>query len=108
MQDEPESLFAIPDGPKTLSHAVTYEPPAIRDDQVAELRSAFDAAGITDQAERKQVVQSAVPRPIVSLRELRATDVRHVLARIVARGTASARMGSDWDQRGEDTWIDRL
>lgn len=90
------------------SPAETYEPPPIRDDQIAELRLAFDAAGITDQAERKQVVQSAVTRPVESLRELRATDVRHVLARIAARGTASSRGGSDWDQRDEDTWIDRL
>ena len=84
-------------------------PPPIRGDQIAELRSAFEAAGITDQNERQAIVQSAVTRPVEALRDLKATDVRHVLARILSRASAASQgTGSAWDQRGEDTWIDRL
>ena len=110
MHDELESLFDIPHGhcEAALPPVVPYEPPPIRDDQVTELRTALDAAGILDQAERRQVVQSAVTCPVDSLRDLRATDVRHVLAQIAKRGSESSLIGSDWDQRDEDTWIDRL
>ncbi|MFF2620337.1 hypothetical protein [Oerskovia jenensis] len=86
-------------------------PPApIRDDQIAEIRAAFEAAGITDQDERRVLVESCVQRPAASLRELRATDARFVLERLAARAKLRGDMtaGSAWDQRDSDTWIDRL
>ena len=41
---------------------------------------------MTEQTERQAIVQRAVMRPVQSLRDLKATEVHHVLARINARG----------------------
>ena len=50
-----------------------------------------------------------VTRPVQSLRDLKATEVRHVLVRITTRASAvSSGTGSGWGEREEDTWIDRL
>lgn len=108
MPDHDDALFDL--GP---TEAPTPEPSGlapIRDDQIAEIRAAFEAAGITDQNERRELVESCVQRPATSLRELRATDARFVLERLVARAAArgSTATGSAWDQRDGDTWIDRL
>lgn len=82
----------------------------IRDEQVAQLRLAFEEAGITDQQERRAIVQSCVLRPVASLRELYATDARRVLKRISEHTSAAPRTAgaSAWDTREEDTWIDKL
>lgn len=104
---EMDGLFDLPEAEQRPAEPVG--PPPIRGDQIAEVRSAFEAAGITDQTERHAIVQSAVTRPVESLRDLKATDVRHVLARITARASAATSgTGSAWDQREDDTWIDRL
>lgn len=108
MPDHDDALFDL-----GLTEAPTPEPsgPApIREDQIAEIRAAFEAAGITDQNERRELVESCVQRPATSLRELRATDVRFILERLSARAAAhgAATTGSTWDQRDSDTWIDRL
>lgn len=67
------------------------------------------AAGIDSMDERKAIIESCTIREVANIRELYAKDVRPVLRRIEERrnykGPAT---GSTWDNREEDTWIDRL
>ncbi|WP_350000932.1 hypothetical protein [Pseudarthrobacter sp. WHRI 8279] len=82
----------------------------IRDHQVAQIRDAFARAGVMDQAERKSIIESCVFREVASVRDVRADEVRRILHRIDQRLRAAGRPagGSAWDDREEDTWIDKL
>lgn len=103
------SLFDLPsDQPKEA--ADTREMP-IRDEQVQHIREAFESAGIHEQGERKALIESVAGRPVASLRELLAVEASLVLGAI--RKLANAKpvqksSGSAWDDREEDTWIDKL
>jgi hypothetical protein len=108
MPDHDDALFDL--GPTGDPVPEPSGPTPIREDQIAEIRAAFEDAGITDQDERRELVESCVQRPAASLRELRATDARFILDRLAARTAArgATTTGSAWDQRDGDTWIDRL
>jgi hypothetical protein len=101
-----DSLFEInaPESQEPL------KPMPITDEQVLQIRAAFAAAGITEPNERKAVIESCVVRPVNSLRDLYATDARRVLSLIRQRkeGLPKSAGGSAWDNREEETWIDRL
>lgn len=60
--------------------------------------------------ERKDIIESCTfPRSVVNIRELYAKDVRPILRRIHERNSnKSPVVGSAWDNREEDTWIDKL
>lgn len=103
--DEP-GLFDLP---SQQTAPTVIEDPRISPEQIASIRSAFDTAGIADMAERQEVIQSCVIRKISNIRELYSREVRQVLTRIEGWGRkAEAASGSAWDNRGEDTWIDKL
>ena len=101
-----DSLFEIdaPEGQAPQQHK------PITDGQVAQIRAAFADAGINEQKERKAVIESCVVRPVNSLRDLHATDAHRVLSLIRQRKEARPKIvgGSAWDNREEETWIDRL
>lgn len=101
-----DSLFEM-DMPKTQG-PLQHMP--ITDDQVAQIRAAFADAGIDDQAERKALVESCLVRPVSSIRELYASEAHRVLGLIRKRKDARPKIlgGSAWDNREEDTWLDRL
>lgn len=81
----------------------------ISDAQVRQLRDAFSAAGIDSMDDRRSIIESCTIRPVASIRELLAKDVRPILRRIAERGaTPKTTAGSAWDNRDEDTWIDKL
>lgn len=83
--------------------------PNIQSEQIQEIRTAFDRAGITEQEERRALIESIVFREVGSLRELRAVEARRIIIRIRQRAAARPKStGSAWDTREEDTWIDRL
>lgn len=97
------SLFDV-EGPE--SPAV---PQPIRPEQVLQIREAFQESGIQGQGERKALIESVVVREVASLRELRAVEAKRVLLRIKDIGAAKPiSVGSAWDNRDEDTWIDKL
>ncbi|MDE8670822.1 hypothetical protein PY310_19815 [Pseudarthrobacter sp. H3Y2-7] len=102
MSDEP-GLFDIPSQP--APEALRDLP--IRPEQVQQIRQAFDDAGIAEQEDRKDLINSVVIRDVASLRELHAVEVRRVLLAIEQR-TKPKSTGSAWDNREEDTWIDKL
>ncbi|WP_045730244.1 hypothetical protein [Pseudarthrobacter chlorophenolicus] len=104
-QNEPE-LFDLPEAAHTTP---VIEDTPISPAQIASIRTAFDRAGIASMTERQQVIQSCVIRKISNIREVYSREVRQVLARIEGWGrTTNAATGSAWDNREEDTWIDKL
>lgn len=106
MTHEEPGLFNLPNAAPT---SPVIEDIPISPQQIASIRSAFDTAGIADMAERQEVIQSCVIRKISNIRELYSRDVRQVLARIEGWGSKSGpTSGSAWDNREEDTWIDKL
>jgi hypothetical protein len=87
----------------------TIREPQIRPEQIQEIRAAFDGAGITEQANRKALIESVVLREVDSLRQLRSIDAQRILQRLRKQANPAPRFtGSAWDTREEDTWIDKL
>ena len=104
MNDSTFDIFGQPDTPPPLP----IDPP-ISGAQVQQLREAFDAAGIESMDDRRAIIESCTIRSVASIRELLGKDVRPILKRIDERATAPKQsVGSAWDNRDEDTWIDKL
>lgn len=104
MRDQTFDIF----GQSALAPEVPPDPP-IRESQVQQLREAFAAAGIESMDDRRAIIESCTLRPVATIRELLAKDVRPILRRIEERkGGPRTISGSSWDNREEDTWIDRL
>ncbi|MEQ4519562.1 hypothetical protein ABLI39_09390 [Pseudarthrobacter sp. B907] len=104
MNDPTFDIFDQPVAPPAL---LTDTP--IRDAQVNQLRQAFAAAGIESMDDRRAIIESCIVRPVASVRELLAKDVRPILRRIEERSLPPKETsGSAWDNREEDTWIDKL
>lgn len=102
-----DSTFDIFEQPAKAPDGLTDIP--IREDQVRQLRDAFAAAGINSMDERKAIIESCTVRPVTTIRDLLAKDVRLVLRRIEVRSLPSRpTSGSAWDNREEETWIDKL
>lgn len=98
-------LAETPQQPTPMQQA----PLPIRPEQVAEIRAAFEAAGISGQAERKALIESVVFRDVASLRELHSIETRRIVTRIKSsQASVQPQTGSAWDNREEDTWIDKL
>ena len=105
MQDNEPGLFDLED----QTEEKTFEEPLISEEQVAAIRDAFDHASIISMEERQQIIESCTARPIANIRQLQARDVRRVLKRIAERQNyQKPASGSSWDNREEDTWIDKL
>lgn len=104
--DESSSLFEIdapPHSPNVLA------PLPIKPEQVQAIRDAFEKAGMASQDDRKALIESVVVSEVASLRELKAVDARRILQRIEGlRRPKPTSTGTDWDNREEDTWIDKL
>jgi DNA polymerase-3 subunit epsilon len=104
--DEPSFLFEIDE---STSSPNVLTPLPIKPEQIDEIRDAFDKAGVASQDERRALVESVVVREVASLRELRAIEARRILQLITGlRSRNPAATGSAWDNREEDTWIDKL
>lgn len=104
--DEASPLFEINEpapSPNVLA------PIPIKSEQVQAIRDAFEKAGVVSQDDRKALIESVVVREVASLRELNAVDARRILQRIEGlRSPKPTSTGSAWDNREEDTWIDKL
>lgn len=71
------------------------------------LRKALDARGLTDQQARRSLIEQHVGRSLASLRELTSEEALQVITAL-GRKAPQNRTGSQWDDREDDTWIDRL
>lgn len=81
---------------------------SIPDWLVDQLKDALTARGLTTMTERQQAVEATAGRPVESLRSLTRSEALRVLERLNAESGPQTRSGSSWDDRDEDTWIDRL
>ncbi|MBC9225938.1 hypothetical protein GL325_06375 [Aeromicrobium sp. 636] len=84
------------------------EPAPISDWQVQLLRKALDSRGLTEMVDRQKAIETAAGRPVESLRSLSHEEALQVLARLGSEPPAKPVVTSAWDDREEDTWIDRL
>lgn len=102
-----DSTFDIFAQPAKTPDALADLP--ISDAQVRQLRDAFAGAGINSMDERRAIIESCTVRPVTTIRDLLGRDVRLVLRRIKERSCPSKPgSGSAWDNRDEETWIDKL
>jgi hypothetical protein len=106
MHPDPHSLFELDQGPQQIPLST----PPINEAQIRSLRDAFAASGIASMEERRDIIESCTfPRSVVNIRALYSKDVRPILRRIQERkSNKSPVVGSAWDNRGEDTWIDKM
>ncbi|WP_406032223.1 hypothetical protein OG801_27375 [Nocardioides sp. NBC_00163] len=108
MTDE-DALFQLFDDPSSETIAQPSVPQPIAAWQISQIRAALDSLGTTDMSERREQVEAVVGRPVAALGELMYDDVRPLLEGLHARRAASgASTTSAWDERDEETWIDRL
>lgn len=105
-----DGLFADLAPRRTAAPAPADSPTSegLADWQRAQLREALDASDVHSMAERQSLVEEVVGRPVAALRELTAAEARKLLESLAARRTSAVADGSSWDDRDEDTWIDRL
>ncbi|GHJ60413.1 hypothetical protein NOK12_29310 [Nocardioides sp. OK12] len=83
-------------------------PAPITEWQVDLLRKALGARGLTTMEERQEAIESAAGREVASLRALTHDEGMKVLSRLGQRPASAKTTTSRWDDREEDTWIDRL
>lgn len=100
------SLFG--DDPSPAPVEAPKEPASIADWQVDLLRKALDGRGLASMADRQQAVEDAAGRPVESLRALTHDEAMSVLTRLGQTPASERRASSSWDERDEDTWIDRM
>ena len=80
----------------------------IADWLVDDIRTALTARGLTATAERQHAIEAAVERPVESLRSLTRAEALRVLSLLSSTPSRKTRQASAWDDRDEETWIDRL
>ena len=100
------SLFG--DDEPAAPRAQVSAPAPIADWQVDLLRKALDARGLMAMEDRQQAIESAAGRKVESLRSLTLDEGMQVLSRLGQQAPAARSETSQWDDREEDTWIDRL
>ncbi|WP_141242914.1 hypothetical protein [Geodermatophilus obscurus] len=100
------SLFGD-DQPHEPAPPVRTEVP-IADWLVDALREALTARGLTTTGERQRAVESVAGRPVESLRALTRAEALHILSSLGPASAPETRSASAWDNREENTWIDRL
>lgn len=105
MSDE---LSLFDDEPTTPEPVAQPTVPPISDWQVDLLRKALDARGITSMIERQTAIEAAAGREVPSLRELTQEEALSILNQFGQEPPERSSPGSAWDDREEDTWIDRL
>lgn len=101
-----DGLFDLPSA--TPEAAASLDSP-ISPRQVAQLRAAFEATAITSMDERQKIIQQSTGRQVENIRQLFSREVMAILSRIDKTGRqVETTQRSAWDDREEDTWIDRL
>jgi DNA polymerase-3 subunit epsilon len=94
--DAPATKMTIPAPPEPAS-----------DDQIQAIRVAFDSAGKHGMRERQQFIEGCLMRSVENIRSLTASEARRVL-KTLSIPAAKSTGGSAWDDRDEETWIDKL
>ena len=100
------SLFGDEPAEEPLQPVPTAAP--IADWLVDDIRTALTARGLTTMAERQHAIEVAVGRPIESLRSLTRAEALRALSLLGSESATRTTQSSAWDDRDEETWIDRL
>lgn len=101
------SLFGDDASPDEPAPPVATEA-TIADWLVNDIRTALTTRGLTTMAERQEAIEAVVERPVESLRSLTRAEALRVLSSLAATPAPQGSRTSAWDDRDEDTWIDRL
>ncbi len=104
----PDDLSLFGDDEPEASAPEAMKPAPITDWQVDLLRKALDARELVTMADRQQAIEAVAGRPVASLRTLSHEEALRILSRLGQAPAPKSASGSAWDQRDEDTWIDRL
>jgi DNA polymerase-3 subunit epsilon len=106
--EDPFSLFEAPETPKPEERRSR----PISDDQIGKIRRLLDRTGAVTQAARKAVVEEVLSRKVPELRNLSSFEAGRVIVHLSSLVTPEAKPAgsqrSAWDDREDDTWIDRL
>ena len=81
---------------------------SIPDWLVDSLREALTARGLTTMDQRQEAIEAAAGRSVESLRALTRAEAMRVLEQLSPASASEKGSTSSWDDRDEDTWIDRL
>ena len=101
-----DGLFDLP---TTTPEAAANLDSPISPRQVEQVRAAFEGASITSMDERQRIIQESTGRPVENIRQLLSREVMSILSQIDRTGQRVAKtQSSAWDDREEDTWIDKL
>lgn len=101
------SLFGDDEKSPSTEHSQLTQPRASAS-SVDLIRRALDAHGLVTMSDRQLLIERHVGRPVESLRALTETEALLVLSKL-GRATGQApSAASSWDDRDDDTWIDRL
>lgn len=103
--EEDTPLFGFADSPET---AAATGPEPIASWQIDLLRKVLDARGVTEMDERRAVIVRHAGRRVESLKALTYDEGVRVLAALGEQSPSRTSSGSAWDERDEDTWIDRI
>lgn len=104
-----DKLFDLP-GQQPAPAIAEVGPAPIMERQIGRIRELFKAAGIEDQTERRSLVESVVGMNVAGLRSLSRFQALQVIEELSGRqgqGISTTKRSS-WDDREEDTWIDKL
>lgn len=101
-----DGLFDLPAA--TPEAAASLDSP-ISPRQVEQLRAAFEGAAITSMDERQRIIADGTGRQVENIRQLFSREVMAILSHIDRTGRrVENTQSSAWDDREEDTWIDKL
>jgi DNA polymerase-3 subunit epsilon len=100
------SLFDLEDRPGPVGIPVAM----ISTDQRILIREAFGRLEISDAREQFEVVYELTAQRVRSPTELQARHAQVLISGLAdrIRAVGIERSGNSWDDREEDTWIDRL
>jgi hypothetical protein len=100
-------VFGDDASPEEPVQPVPGEAP-IADWLVNDIRTALTTRGLTAMAERQQAIEAIVGRPVESLRSVTRAEALRVLLSLASATAPQGSRTSAWDDRDEDTWMDRL
>lgn len=85
-------------------------PLAMTDSQRSEIRGLFARLGVATAAQQFEVTAELTGARITSVGELNAATAHRLIGALMRRLQTAGRVttGNSWDDREEDTWIDRL
>ncbi len=103
-------LFSLFDETGQESATASQAPLMMSEDQRQEIRALFGTLGIATAREQFAVIEELTGTRIGSVSELSATLAHRSIdgLRRRIRTQSETRTGNSWDDRDEDTWIDRL